>query len=319
MPQEDSVFSSDHSDESTPQPLINRYTMTPVATAVIAALAPGNPALAQDEEQDSGGIEEIIVTATKRSIALQDVPQSIQAFSQESIEKMVMKSMEDYTRMSPSTTLVASQPGKNVLSMRGISTATSEWRTESRVAVYLDEQPITSISNQPDVRMVDIERVEILPGPQGTLLGSSSMSGAMRIITNKPDFDGVSGQVQGMVSTTDGGDGSYDLNGAINLPAIEEKLAFRVVGYAAQDGGYVDNVLSPTLSGEWPATAGSMVRLQHIGQVDGESCQDRLQPGRHLDARRPVSLVGWRVPSGLPAPPRHICPACTAGMTSYVA
>jgi len=225
------------------------YMLTPVSAAVIAALNPG-AALAQDDDGNtSRGIEEIIVTATKRSIPLQDVPQSIQAFSQEDIEKMVMKNMEDYTRAAPSTTLTASQPGKNVLTMRGIATSAEEWRTESRVAVYLDEQPITSISNQPDVRMVDIQRIEILPGPQGTLLGSSSMSGAMRIITNKPDFDGYSGQVQGTVASTDGGDPSFDVNGVINIPVAEDKFAVRLVGYAAEDGGYVDNVLSPTLSG----------------------------------------------------------------------
>lgn len=268
-----STYSSDPINDSVSGSLINRYTMTPIASAVIAALTPGNPALAQDEDRDDGGIEEIIVTATKRSVSMQEVPQSIQAFSQEAIEKMVMKSMEDYTRASPSTTLVASQPGKNVLAMRGFSTATagSEWRTESRVAVYLDEQPITSISNQPDVRMVDIARVEILPGPQGTLLGSSSMSGAVRIITNKPDFDGHSGYVQGIISTTDGGDGSYDLNGAINLPAIDDKLAFRVVGYASHDGGYVDNVLAPTLSGVPGAITGRVDNSANVKDNQNEA------------------------------------------------
>ncbi len=245
MYREESLPSNDQVEETGSQ---LKYTMTPLATAVIAALSPGNPALAQDTDDDFA-IEEIIVTATKRTVAMQDVPQSIQAFSQADIEKMVMKNMEDYTRATPSATLVASQPGKNILTMRGISTAASEWRTESRVAVYLDEQPITSISNQPDVRMVDIERIEILPGPQGTMLGSSSMSGAMRIITNKPNFDGYAGQFQGILSDTHGGDESYDVNASFNMPIIDDKLAIRVVGYSYRDGGYVDNVISPTLSG----------------------------------------------------------------------
>ena len=254
-------LTSSHQRAASNEPLRNGrgFILTPVSAAVIAALNPGSAALAQDNEQSSRGIEEIIVTATKRSIPLQDVPQSIQAFSQDDIEKMVMKNMEDYTRAAPSATLTASQPGKNVLTMRGISTSASEWRTESRVAIYLDEQPITSISNQPDVRMVDINRIEILPGPQGTLMGSSSMSGAMRIITNKPDFDGYSGQVQGTISTTDGGDPSYDLNGVINIPVVEDKFALRLVGYSSEDGGYVDNVLSQTVSG---------VPGAHSGRVD---------------------------------------------------
>ena len=257
--------------------------LTPLSAAVIGALNPANPALAQEQNQ-AGRIEEIVVTATKRAMPLQDVPQSIQAFSQEDIEKMVMKNMEDYTRAAPSVTLTASQPGKNVVTMRGIATESVEWRTESRVAVYLNEQPITSISNQPDVRMVDIARIEILPGPQGTLLGASSMSGAMRIITNKPNFDGVSGQVQGTVSTTDGGDPSYDLNGALNLPLVDDKLALRLVGYSAYDGGYVDVVPAQTLSG---------VPGAHSGIVDNSSVVEDNQNTYEIHGGRIEAL--WKI------------------------
>ncbi|HSD68910.1 MAG TPA: TonB-dependent receptor plug domain-containing protein, partial [Woeseiaceae bacterium] len=190
------------------------YSLTPLATAVIGALYPAASALAQSsEEADSDGIEEIIVTATKREISLQDVPQSITAFSNADIEKMVFKNMEDYMKAIPSASLVNSMPGRNSLSMRGITTGSAEYRTDSQVAVYLDEQPITSISQQPEVRMIDIERIESLPGPQGTLFGSSSQSGTLRIITNKPNHDGFSGQADALVATTDGGDESYDFNG----------------------------------------------------------------------------------------------------------
>lgn len=259
MNKNDSRVNAEHSDKLHFGTSNLTYRLTPVSAAIVTALSPGGVAVAQEDGEEARGIEEIIVTATKRSMALQDVPQSITAFSQQDIEKMVLKNMEDYTRASPSATLTASQPGKNVLTMRGISTSASEWRTESRVAIYLDEQPITSISNQPDVRMVDIERIEILPGPQGTLLGSSSMSGAMRIITNKPDLDGLSGDVQATIATTDGGDPSHDLNATLNLPLIDDKLALRVVGYTAHDGGYVDNVFAQTLSA---------VPAAHSGRID---------------------------------------------------
>ena len=131
---------NEHSDELHSGAPNLTYRLTPVSAAIVAALNPGGVAVAQEAGEEARGIEEIIVTATKRSMALQDVPQSITAFSQQDIEKMVLKNMEDYTRASPSATLTASQPGKNVLTMRGISTAASEWRTESRVAIYLDEQ-----------------------------------------------------------------------------------------------------------------------------------------------------------------------------------
>jgi outer membrane receptor protein involved in Fe transport len=246
------------------------YRLTPVSAAVLAALSPGGAAVAQDADEGALGIDEIIVTATKRAMPLQDVAQSIEAFSQQDIERMVLRNMEDYTRASPSATLTASRPGKNVLTMRGISTSSEEWRTESRVAIYLDEQPITSISNQPDVRMVDIERIEILPGPQGTLLGSSSMSGAMRIITNKPDVDGFSGDVNATVASTDGGDPSYDLNATLNIPLIDDKLAMRIVGYTGHEGGYIDNVLSPTLSGTPAAHSGRVDNSEFVKKNQNE-------------------------------------------------
>jgi outer membrane receptor protein involved in Fe transport len=245
----DTIVRDDHSDGLDPVALERLYRLTPISAAVIAAITPGAAAVAQDAEAGGLAIEEIVVTATKRAMPLQDVAQSIEAFSQADIEKMVLNDMEAYTRAAPSATLTASRPGKNVLTMRGISTSAEEWRTESRVAIYLDEQPITSISNQPDVRMVDIERIEILPGPQGTLLGSSSLSGAMRIITNKPNFDGFSGDATAVIGTTKGGDPSYDVNGVLNFPLVDDKLAMRVVAYAAHEGGYVDNVLQETTSG----------------------------------------------------------------------
>jgi outer membrane receptor protein involved in Fe transport len=226
------------------------HSLTPLATAVISAIYPAAAALAQSSEDTAQeGIEEILVTATKRETNLQNVPQSITAFSNADIEKMVFRQMEDYMKALPSASLVNSMPGRNSLSMRGISTGSAEYRTDSQVAVYLDDQPITSISQQPEVRMIDIERIESLPGPQGTLFGSSSQSGTLRIITNKPNHDGFSGQVEGMVGTTDGGDESYDVSGHLNIPLVEDKLALRIVGFASHDGGYVDNVVGTNVAG----------------------------------------------------------------------
>ena len=230
-----------------------RFELMPVAGAVVAALNPTSAALAQDTE--SKGLEEIVVTATRRETSLQDVPQSITAFSTADIEKMVFKNMEDYMKAIPSASLVNSMPGRNSISMRGITTGSSEYRTDSQVAVYLDEQPISSISQQPEVRMVDIARIESLPGPQGTLFGSSSQSGTLRIITNKPDFDGFSGQAAATIGTTSGGDESYDVNGHLNIPLADDKLALRLVGFSARDGGYVDNVFGTTYAG--PGAYGS--------------------------------------------------------------
>ena len=234
-------------------------SLAPLAAAIVGALHPGASVQAQatpESDEDELGIETVLVTATKRSTNLQEVPQSITAFSTGDIQKMDFKSMEDYMKAIPSASLVNSMPGRNSLSMRGISTGSAEYRTDSQVAVYLDEQPITSISQQPEVRMVDIARLESLPGPQGTLFGSSSQSGTLRIITNQPDFAGFSGEGTAELATTNHGKPSYEGSGVLNIPVVDDTLAIRLVGFYSHDGGYVDNVLGETVSGK-PGAYGS--------------------------------------------------------------
>jgi iron complex outermembrane receptor protein len=221
-----------------------RFAMTPLAAAVVAVMNPVAPAVAQET-----GIEEIIVTATKREASVQDVAQSILAFSTGDIERRGILDMYDVTAAIPSLSLIAAKPGVNYLVYRGIGTKlSSDIRVDSQVAVYLDDQPMTSVMGQFDPRLVDIERIESLPGPQGTLFGSSSQSGTLRFITNKPNFTEFSGQVDAEVKMTDGGEQGYDINGHVNIP-VSDNFAIRVVGFYAVDGGYIDNVLSPSPHG----------------------------------------------------------------------
>jgi len=240
-----SIADTQNPELESKQLIKTRHALTPLAAAMIAVLHPGSAVLAQEDtkKDDSNDftIEEIIVTATKRQESLQDVDQSISTFGTDAIEKMQFKNMEDYLKALPSAQLTSAQPGRNSLQMRGISTGSYEYRTESQVAMYLDEQPITSISQMPEVRMVDIARIESLPGPQGTLFGASSQSGTMRIITNKPSMDRLSGQMDASLGTTQGGDSSYDVSGHLNIP-VNDKFALRLVGFASHDGGYVDVV-----------------------------------------------------------------------------
>ena len=219
---------------------VKRFAMTPLAAAVVAAMNPGSVALAQDN--DDYGIEEIIVTATRRTISLQDVAQSISAFSTAEIERRGLLDMADIAGNLPSVSLSTQRAGRNELVYRGISTGGS-WRLDSQVAMYLDEMPMTMSTTQLDPRMVDIERVESLPGPQGTLFGSSSQSGTLRIVTNKPRFDGFSGQINADVKTTKGGEESWDINGHVNIP-VSDNFAIRLVAYSNKEGGYIDNVFS---------------------------------------------------------------------------
>ena len=219
-----------------------RYTMTPLAAAVMYAVNPASPAQAQESDDDSFEIEEIIVTATKRSLGIQEVPQSIIAFSTQEIERRGMLDMADIASNLPSITLSSSRAGRNELVYRGISNGGS-WRLDSQVAMYLDEMPMTMSTTQLDPRMVDIERVESLPGPQGTLFGSSSQAGTLRVVTNKPRFDAVTGEIAAELKSTQGGEESYDFNGWVNIP-VSDNFAIRLVGYTLKEGGYIDNVYS---------------------------------------------------------------------------
>ena len=221
--------------------------LTPLAAAIMSILYPGTAAIAQDS--DSGRLDEIVVTATKREMNMQDLGQSITALTTDDLEKQSMQGMEDYVRALPSVTLANEIPGRNSVIMRGVSTGTQEFYTDSQVAIYLDEQPVTTISQQLDVRMVDIARIEVLPGPQGTLFGSSSQAGTMRIITNQPDNTQLSGQVDAALWSTSGGEESYDLSGWINLPLVSDRLAVRAVAFTSHEGGYIDNILGTTLEG----------------------------------------------------------------------
>jgi outer membrane receptor protein involved in Fe transport len=220
----------------------------PLAAAIFAVLHPASAALAQRASSEGNRLEEVVVTATRRELNLQDVAQSITALSTEDIEKQAFQSLDDVVGALPSVNLINLMPGRNSVVMRGISTGSAEYYTDSQVAVYLDDQPMTSISQQVDVRLVDIARIEVLPGPQGTLFGSSSQSGTLRYITNKPDTAGFSSQIDLEGGVTKGGEESYDVSGHLNIP-LTDSLAIRAVGYYAVEGGYVDNVLGLNLAG----------------------------------------------------------------------
>jgi len=229
----------------TKDALNTAFKLSPVAACVVAALQPVGAALAQDN--DEFVIDEIIVTATKRSMSIQDLAQSITALTGEDIEKQGLDSLEDIVAAMPSMTLAADLPGRNKIVFRGMNTGDGEYRTDSQASVYLDEIPMTAVSQQLSPRVVDMERIEVLPGPQGTLFGASSQAGTMRYITNKPNTDGFSGSVDVSMSTTRGGDQSYDVNGHLNIP-VSDNFALRIVGYSVDEGGWVDNVLGDSLN-----------------------------------------------------------------------
>mgnify|MGYP000217806610 CR=1 FL=1 len=191
---------------------------SPIAAAVIVALG-GQIAAAQD----SGGLEEIVVTAQKRSENLQDVPISIEAIGAEKLEELNIRNFTDYVRMLPSvatTPSIGAGAGFSAIYMRGIVTGGDGQATTSlpSVGTYLDEQPVTTIQGNLDLHLYDIARVEALAGPQGTLYGASSQSGTIKIITNKPDASAFAAGYAFEVNSVSGGGDGHVLEGFLNIP-----------------------------------------------------------------------------------------------------
>ena len=224
-----------------PAPFNGISYSTTIGAAVAAAVGAG-PALAQE----SKGIEEVVVTATKRGeISIMDLAGSIQAFDTEAIRNQNLFSMEDYSKFTPSLAYFGNQTGQGKIFFRGIADAPDTFIVSQSAAVYLDEQPIT-MGASVDVRLVDIERVEALSGPQGTLYGSSSQSGTLRIVTNKPDPTKFEAFADVSLKGMSDGDNSFDFSGMVNIPLAENQFAVRLVGFSATEGGFVDNVLGTT-------------------------------------------------------------------------
>ena len=214
-------------------------------SSAFAAGTDANPAGAQD----GNTIEEVVVTARKRSELEQSSPVTLQAFSQQKIAELNITDFEDYARFAPSISYNSSGPGQDTIVIRGVAASTGNRAGESPAALYLDEQPLTSNALMPDPRIVDVERIEVLPGPQGTLYGASSQSGTVRILTNKPNLDSFEGMAQVTGSTTEHGSGSYDINGMVNVPIVDDKLAIRISGFDSEYGGFIDNVPGTTPGG----------------------------------------------------------------------
>jgi iron complex outermembrane receptor protein len=193
---------------------------------------------------DTTQLEEIIVTATRRSERLQDVPLSITAFSQEDLTAKGIVGYEGLARETPGVVLNRPTANFNNFTARGIATNGYGANLQNTVAIYIDELPISSIGNTTviDPNLFDVERIEFLRGPQGTLFGSGSLSGAVRILTKSPEMNSFDANVLVDTGVTDGGSLRQRYNGMVNVPLVEDQLALRVVGFYRDEEGYLDNI-----------------------------------------------------------------------------
>jgi len=195
-------------------------------------------------------LETITVTAQKRTENLQKVPISIQAIGEQKLEQHDVKDFKDFAKLIPSLSFgtlgggVFSGPGFVQVYMRGVASGGdgNHSGAQPSVGMYLDEQPITTIQGSLDIHMYDIDRVEALAGPQGTLYGASSQSGTVRIITRKPDPSGFASSYAVEASAIDGGGIGHVVEGMVNAP-INDNTAIRLVGWEKHDAGYIDNKL----------------------------------------------------------------------------
>ncbi|MFK8050774.1 MAG: TonB-dependent receptor [Halioglobus sp.] len=188
-------------------------------------------------------LEEVIVTAQKRQSNLQDTPISVQVLGSDRLDDLNISGFDDYIKFLPTVSFQSSRPGISQVYMRGITSGGDGNHSASSpsVGVYLDEQPITTINEVLDIHAYDIARIETLSGPQGTLFGSSSQAGTLRIITNKPVIGEFQAGYDIALNTVKDGEEGYTVEGMVNLP-ISDNSAIRLVGWHDKAGGYIDNV-----------------------------------------------------------------------------
>ncbi len=196
----------------------------------------------------SDQIQEITVTAQRRSENIQNVPIAIQALTGETLKQLNLSTFDDLIKYLPNVTAPTAGPGQAEIFMRGLSAGSNGTQSGGsisgfpNVAIYLDDQSGQLPGRNLDIYAADLERVEVLEGPQGTLFGAGAQAGAIRYITNKPKINVTEASVSAGYGTTAGGDPNSDLTAVLNLPLIADTLAVRGVIYNDRRGGYINNV-----------------------------------------------------------------------------
>ena len=215
-----------------------------------AGVAAAAPADASDATASapSEALQEITVTAQRRTENMQDVPIAMQAFTAQTLQQLNVQTFDDYIKYLPNVTTASNGPGQNEVFMRGLSAGSQPSQGSAstglwpNVAIYLDNQSGQLPNRNLDIYAADLNRIEVLEGPQGTLFGAGAEAGVIRYITNAPKIDVTEGNVKAGYGTTASGDPNTDLTAVLNLPLIDGTMAARGVIYNDHRGGYIDNV-----------------------------------------------------------------------------
>src|SRR6266436_8710739 len=228
---------------------MNQYSKLSCAvTAVLGAHTASAAAPSETAAASSGEIPEVVVTATRRTENLQDVPIAITALTAETLTQLNVQTFDDFVKYLPNVSTASKGPGQNEIYMRGLSTTQGGSQgggginSFPNVAVYLDDQSAQLPGRNLDMYAADLERIEVLEGPQGTLYGAGAQAGAVRYITNKPKLNATEAGFNASYSTTAHGDPGSSIEAYLNVPLIADTLALRGVIYDDARGGYINNV-----------------------------------------------------------------------------
>lgn len=210
--------------------------------------AVGAPPTTGSGSADIGSIEEIVVTAQHRVEGIQNVPIAMQAFTEGTLTQLNITNFDDYIKYLPNVSSASNGPGQSEIYMRGLSAGAQQYQGSGstgyfpNVAVYLDNQSVQLPTRNLDVYVVDINRIEVLEGPQGTLFGAGAEAGVIRYITNQPKLDTTEATVGASYSATAHGDPNSSVTAVLNVPLVAGKMAVRAAFYNDSRGGYIDNV-----------------------------------------------------------------------------
>jgi outer membrane receptor protein involved in Fe transport len=259
----------------------------PLSATDLAETTTATDAAAADTNTPDGQLEEVVVTANKRTENTKDVPLSVGVVSGSDLTDLHVESVEDISRLVPGISFAAHNngpngPGQDNITIRGVSSTVGN----PTVSLYIDEIPlitITGYEGDSEPRLVDIDRVEVLRGPQGTLYGASSEGGTVRYITPTPDSQNYSGWARQEFSDTRSGGFNYDSKGVLNIPVISGVFALRVSAEYGKDSGYIDRYALDGSIAAGTSSAGALLRTGTNGAGDQSvSIKGLYTPGDDL-------------------------------------
>jgi iron complex outermembrane recepter protein len=273
---------------------------TAVATVAAAFVILSTPAHSTPiSEPLADGVEQVVVTAQKREQRVQDVPISISVLTSEQIENSGRRDFGDLVLALPGVSSSASQPGLTRYSIRGISTQA----TNATVGLYVDDVSLITLGNAfsgaANPMLFDLDRIEVLKGPQGTLYGGSTLGGAIKFVTHKPTLDAFSADVAGSLGTVEQGGLSDDVDSFVNVPLVPDHLAVRLSGAYRSDAGYINNIPNGevevgTRSATLPPAPFVPVRFRSGSTFAQDHFNNRTTRGARLSALW-LPYPGWRI------------------------